>query len=242
MGLKVIGFADHFWDETIPGASGGFEELNFKHVMSIKEMLPDEKNALKVLVGCETEYRGNGNIAISSQVAERFDFVLVPTSHVHFESVRPPGVKTAKDIAKLMVTHFKEVLEFDFITGMAHPFLPIGFLNRNEILSFISDEEFAECFSIAAEKNVSIEITTGYFPSIRGRTQTPEYNDETYLRMLKIAKQEKCLFHFASDSHELSSLEGIVKMKKILEDLGFIEEDLHPLVRDAALDSKQGIY
>jgi len=232
LGLAVIGFTDHLWDETRPGVSEWYRPQNLAHVMRIKKMLPS-KGRVKVLFGCESEYCGNGKIGIGREAAAEFDFVLVPMSHLHMkEFVEPSWVRTPRDVAALMVTYFKELVEFDYITGIAHPFLPIGYENVNQILSYISKGEFEECFGKAAEQRISIEISTGHFPSINNGAETHEFNDETFLEMLSIAKKVDCRFHLATDAHELENLGRIVALEERAVAMG-MGDAIHPLVEEA---------
>src|SRR5699024_7720060 len=110
LGLEVIGFSDHFWDSNVEGASDWYSTQDFDHIMKIKDMMPEDTEGIEVLIGCETEYCGNGNIGISPAIAEKLDFVLVPISHVHMKGfVLPFWIHEAKDVAETMVQYFKDV-------------------------------------------------------------------------------------------------------------------------------------
>ena len=231
LGLEVIGFTDHFWDETKPSASPWYKPQNLEHVLKIREIIPETK--VQVLFGCESEYCGDDKIGIGPEAAAEFDFVLVPMSHLHMkEFVEPSWVTTPQDVAALLVIYFKGLVEFDYITGIAHPFLPIGYENANQILSHISKGQFEECFGRAAEQKISIEISTGHFPTIRNRAQTPKFNDETFLEMFSIAKEMGCCFHLATDSHQLKNLEWIVALEEKVSPI--VGDAIHPLVKEAA--------
>ena len=82
-GLKTIGFANHYWDEDIPGATPWYQLQNTEHIMQIFGQLGDRSRfPIKVLIGCETEY-AHGTLGISEKKAEMLDYVLVPHSHTH---------------------------------------------------------------------------------------------------------------------------------------------------------------
>lgn len=230
-GLKLIGFANHFWDSNIPGASEWYKPQDFDHIMRIKEELPQDISGIKVLIGCETEYCGGGKVGITKEVAEQLDFVLMPMSHLHMEDfVRDKDITAPKDVAKLMVDRFNEVLELDLATGIAHPFIPLGFSNVDEILSHISDDEFRNCLGRAAELGVSIELNASSFPGNYGR-ETDLFHDESLIRAFSLAKECGCLFHFASDAHSLKSFENFFAMERTINILGLTEEDILPLCR-----------
>ena len=57
LGLKKIGFSDHFWDDAIEGANGFYRPQNYEHVVQLKQEL--ERAAaedVKIYFGCEAEY------------------------------------------------------------------------------------------------------------------------------------------------------------------------------------------
>lgn len=234
LGLEVIGFSDHFWDSKVDGASKWYSTQDFEHIMQIKDMMPEDTQGVKILIGCETEYCGDGKIGISPETAEKLDFVLVPISHVHMKGfVLPSWINAAEDVAETMVQYFKDVTEFDFVTGIAHPFYPLGYENVDEIVSCISADEFMECFSMAAETGKSIEINSCHFPSTKG-AMTETYHDEVFLNMFSIAKDAGCKFHIGSDAHSIEAFSRSVKLREIVESLGLTDNDLHPMVTENA--------
>lgn len=231
--LEIIGFADHLWDATVDGASSWYASQDTAHLLQIKEQIPTDPHGIKILVGCETEYRGNGRIGISRATAEQLDFVLVPFTHFHMGAymATPEEVATADAIAKTTVRRFQEVLTLGLATGLAHPFMLCGYKERSDdILGRISDAAFADCFGQAAQQGVSIEIHPGYFPSLRGPI-CEGYHDETFLRILSIAKQCGCRFHFASDTHTLDGIGSVHQLAPYLAELGITNEDILPSLR-----------
>lgn len=230
--LKTIGFADHMWDRAMPGASGWYAPQDFDHIMQIKEQLPGDTQGVRILLGCESEYCGDGKVGISKEVAEQLDFVLLPMSHFHMKGfVEPEGTDTPRDVADLLVQRYQEVIELGLATGIAHPFLPCGHGEATDlILSLISDRAFQDCFGRTAELGISVEITPGFFPGCR-EGESGGFHDETFLRVLSLAKQAGCVFHFASDSHKLSGIGGVLKLEKYAQEAGITREDIHPLLR-----------
>lgn len=231
-GLKTIGFSDHVWDNPAFIPSDWYRPQNLEHILKIKQELPKDTYGVKVLIGCETEYCGNGVIGLSREAASQMDYVLVPMSHTHQRGfVIPDKEYTNIEVAQLMVDYFKGVLNLDIATGIAHPFAPLGFKDVDGILNCISDEEFSECFSMAAEKGVSIEINAAIFHEALGKYDD-KCHDESYIRIFKIAKKSGCLFHFGSDAHSLDNFkERIEPLKKIVNDIGIEEKDIVPICR-----------
>jgi histidinol phosphatase-like PHP family hydrolase len=231
-GVKTVGFADHLWDAAVPGASNWYRPQDFDHISQIRAQLPEERHGVRVLVGCETEYVGEGRVGISPEVAAQLDFVLVPHSHFHMENfVRPAEVTDSGEIAELLQQRFAEAIELEVVTGIAHPFLPCVFPERtDEILGQIGDAEFGDLFGRAAERGVSIEITTGAFPSLGGG-EREGMHDESFLRIYSLALEAGCLFHFASDTHSLEGMGRVRGLEPFARQLGLTRENLHPLVR-----------
>ena len=229
-GLKLIGFADHMWDPTRPGASDWYRPQDLAHVQRTRELIPEDTRGVRVLVGCESEYCGDGKVGISPEAAAELDFVLLPMSHLHMKGfVEPPGTDTPQDVAELMVRRFREVVGLGLATGLAHPFLPCGHTEEvDAIIACITDSQFHECFGLAADAGVSIEITIGFFPGCRGVT-LEGFHDETFLRVLSLAKGAGCRFHFASDAHRLDGIGDVKKLEPYTLALGINAGDITPV-------------
>ncbi len=227
-GLAVVGFADHMWDSSIPGASEWYQTQDLDHVLQIREQLPEDTQGVEVLIGCESEYCGDGLAGISKKAAEQLDFVLLPMSHFHMTGfvVQKWQVSTHKKVADLLVRRFQEVIELGLATGIAHPFLPLGFKDHiDTIIGQISDTAFEDCFGRAAARSVSIEIQPAFFPELMGAGHN-SHHSETYLRMFSIAKDMGCCFHVGSDAHTLAGIGRTRLLMPYLEQLGIENEDL----------------
>ena len=231
-GLQTIGFADHLWDAAVPGASDWYRPQDLAHISRIRAQMPADTHGVRVLIGCETEYVGGGVVGISPEAAEGLDFVLVPHSHFHMEGfVRPAEIRAPREVAELMRQRFAEVVGLEVTTGVAHPFLPCGFSEQtDEIIGEIGDGEFTDVFARAAERGVSLEITTGAFPSINGG-ETEGFHDQTFLRVYGLGMEAGCVFHLASDTHSLAGMGRVPQLDRFVGQLGLGPHHLHPLVR-----------
>lgn len=227
-GIKVLGFSDHLWDKDVEGASPWYRPQDMEHLLKIKELIPKEHDGVKILIGCETEYCGNGKVGITKEHADQLDYVLVPVTHFHMKDfVRPAHIIESKDMAKLMTDRFHEAVQLGIATGIAHPFVPGGFTDRiDEILSYVSNDDFEECFGLAAEHKVSIEIQT----QMHTRDDTKEYMD-IYCRMFEIAVKAGCKIHFGSDSHSITKFGVSDNLRRFVSDCQFTRDDILPLVR-----------
>ena len=233
LGLRTIGFANHCWDAAVGGASDWYAPQTIDHVLRAREQLPADTQGVRVLVGCETEYCGGGKFGISPAGAERLDFVLIPHSHFHMAGFTVPAdLHRSEDVARLLVQRFDEVVASGLATGIAHPFVTLGFEDGlDAILSLISEQQYRDCFGRAAEAGVSVELHTGMFPSIAGNQKG--YTDETFLRIMGFAKDAGCAFHFTTDAHDLATLRNVVKLEPFAEKLGITAEDVSPAFRSA---------
>jgi histidinol phosphatase-like PHP family hydrolase len=229
-GIKLLGFSDHFWDKTMPGGDNAvYRNQDYKHVTKIHRMMPEEADGIKLMFGCETEYYGKGRIGISKEIAEKFDYVLVPTNHTLTAYAAEEGLSKPGELAKELVTRFKEVLSFDVASGICHPFLPLGFMEiGDEILNSISREELNECFSMAKEKSVSIELNSCTFASNFDRG-TNGFTDDSFMRIFRIAKETGCKFHFGSDAHSLEDIDRLQKLRPFIDELELTDDDINPL-------------
>jgi histidinol phosphatase-like PHP family hydrolase len=231
-GLRTIGFADHVWDSRIPGASRWYEPQTLDHILRIREEIPADTKGVRVLVGCETEYCGGGKAGLSRESAERLDFVLIPTSHFHMKGFTvPESLGGPKEVAALLCERFGEVLDLGLATGIAHPFVPLGFRDRvDDILPLIPDSQFLDLFGRAADLGVAIEASVVMFPSI-DHGETAGWHDEALLRVLTLAKRAGCRFFFASDAHNLSEIGSVLRLAPFAERIGITEDDVLPTFR-----------
>ncbi len=78
---------------------------------------------------------------------------------------------------------------------------------------------------------MSIEVSTGFFPGL-GDGETDGWHDETFLRVLSLARRAGCLFHFTSDTHTLAGLGRSLALESCARTLGITRDDILPLVRE----------
>lgn len=230
IGIKCIGFADHLWASHIPGASPWYKPQDENHVLSIKEELAKVDSPVKVLVGCESEFTGE-TCGIDSKTAELFDFVILPCSHFHMiDFVRSSDITSPEQQAKLLIERLNDVLKYEFLDGLAHPYTIVGgSAIMDEVAAYMRKaDDFKRFLDKAAEKQVSIEIHVGYFPQLM-KKEDPEFNQESIMYLLEMSKKAGCLFHFASDSHSIENFGNTIKLQSIADELCLKEEDIHPL-------------
>jgi len=231
-GLATLGFSDHLWDSAIEGASDWYRPQNVEHVLQTRRLLPADPRGVRVLVGCETEYCGGGKAGLSRAAAERFDFVLLPFTHFHMQGfVAPAGLDTPRAVAYLMAERCREAVATGLATGLAHPFYPFGYSDyADEVLACLSDGELVDCFGLVARAGLSVEINVCMFPGATGQTR-PGFHDETFLRVLALAAEAGCRFHFGSDAHAVSQMDAVRGLGSYASKVGIGPADILPLFR-----------
>ncbi len=223
-GMKSVAITDHYWDETIPGAWTWYELQNTEHV---SQNLPlPEKEGIRFMFGCECEFPKEMIPAISKERFDTFDFIIVPTTHLHMKSIVSPDI-TDTDVRAALWTGRLEALlncELPFHkVGIAH--LTCGLIYKTDraafcrILNTIKDDDMERLFAKAAEIGVGIEINADCM----------RYDDseaETVLRPYRIAKYQGCKFYLGSDAHHPAQLEAAPELfKRGIDALGLTEAD-----------------
>ncbi len=236
LGLKKMGFANHFWDAEIPftcNDSGRqfYTPQNFEHIAKererIKELSTDE---LKLYFGCEVEYAyGIHAPALTPEIAEQFDFIIVPNSHTHLAMPKDFYEPHSRH-AEFMVKAYEDIIESPiakYVTAVAHPFEAICCpYPRHAAISPISDDTFKRIFSKSARAGVALELNLECLMSV----EADPVEWEERCRMFAIAKSEGSKFLFGSDAHSHSQLleihEGATLASRLIKGLGICEADL----------------
>ena len=203
IGLKKLGFANHFWDERIEGANDFYQLQNYQHLSLLKsEIEKINNNDVKIYFGCEAEYDSyNHGVAITEEVAEKFDYILVPNSHTHMVMPKDCYLPYHKHV-DFMIQAYEEIVDSNvsrYITAMAHPFEAVACPYDNNILvDSISDDIFKRLFDKTANKGIAVEINVGI---VQSKT-IDEIETSPYTRMWRIARDSGCKFIFGSDAHD----------------------------------------
>jgi len=227
LGIEVLGFSNHMWDARVKGASEWYAPQTFEHIMKIKEDFKLVDTSIKLLLGCETECDKNGVIGISEEAAKQLDFILVPNSHTHMDNFTIPVEEktTLERHAKYLVKKFMDIVNHPlakYFTAIAHPFHAVGCKEHEEIVSYISDYEFEQCFMAARKLNIALEINTSVFY----KYDIHQLQNTNYIRMLRIAKEIGCKFTIGSDSHSLEKMETLSYADHVMRFAGITSEDL----------------
>lgn len=225
-GLRRVCVTDHFWDERVSGASKWYSAQNFLHISSIRP-LPQEEG-IEFLFGCETDMDMNFRLGISPERFDEFDFVIIPTTHLHMVdfTISASDAKSAERRARLWVERMEKLLEMDIPfekVGIAHSACPlICPKDRGEytdVLDMIPDEDVKRIYTRAAALGCGIEINCGDMCF-------EEREADSVLRIFRIAKACGCKFYLGSDAHHPSAFETAESVfSRAIDMLGLEESD-----------------
>lgn len=224
-GLKTICITDHFWDETIDGASSWYQKQNLEHISAIKP-LPQTED-VKFLFGCETDMDKFLTVGVSKERFDLFDFIVIPTTHFHMKefTILEEDLIDAKSRAKAWVKRFDALLNMDLPfnkVGIAHLVCSLIAPTREELLETIEaipEQEMVRLFNKAAELGVGIEINSDEMTNVKE-------NGDILLRPYRVAKKCGCKFYCGGDAHELEKMvTAKSRLEKGIEMLGLTEND-----------------
>lgn len=225
-GLTAICLTDHYWDERVDGPSDWYAPQNTAHV---KAALPlPQAEGIRFLFGCETDMRADMTIGISKERFDEFDFVIIPTTHMHMKEFTVPAECAGKPegLAALWVKKLETLLSMDLPfhkIGLAHLACPlIGGGEKKlyaDTLAALSDETLKKCFSKIAEKGAGVEINGGDFSFHYGA-------EDDVIRMFRIAKEAGCKFYLGTDAHTPKGFETAKAIfERAIDLLGLEESD-----------------
>lgn len=224
-GLRRVCITDHYWDSAVSGASKWYEPQNFEHISRSKP-LPADPN-IEFLFGCETEFNGQFTLAMPISRFDDFDFVIIPTTHMHMTLVIDGAdAESNARRAELWVERLDALLDLPLPfgkIGLAH--LACKLINRKsredylDTLRRIPSAEIERVFQKAAARGCGIELNRDDMDFSDGET------DEV-LRMFRIAKKCGCKFYLGSDAHHPDALERSVAIfSRAIDLLGLTEDD-----------------
>lgn len=206
-GLKTICLTDHFWDETVScDIIDFYRTQNFEHINAASPL--PQAEGVRFLFGCETEMSKDMTLGIAPQTFEKFDFVVIPTTHFHMTGFTiPENVKTPREKADFWVEKLNALLEKDLSfhkIGLAHLTCALIESDRDkflETISDISDGDLKYVFELAAKKGAGVELNSDDM-------KFADDEADIVLRPYRIAKECGCKFYMGSDAHHPASLDS----------------------------------
>ncbi|NLD88571.1 MAG: PHP domain-containing protein [Clostridiales bacterium] len=204
-GLTTLCLTDHFWDETVEGASEWYAVHDYPH---ISKALPlPQYDGIRFLFGCETEMNRFLTVGISKERMEELDFIIIPTTHMHMNRYAMNGYtifeeqsKNVRTRAEAWVKRFEHLLNMDlpfYKVGVAH--LAYGLIAPSrqetlEVLDLITDDDYAMLFKKAAQVGIGIELN-------HSDMSFKDEESDIILRPFRIARECGCKFYLGTDAH-----------------------------------------
>ncbi len=221
-GLHTVCLTDHFWDDNVPGAPEWYAIQNFAHISEAKPL--PKADGVRFLFGCETELDMHCTLALSPAMYDAFDFIIIPTTHLHMAGLTCRGDEDAAQRAALWVQRFDAVLDMPLPfhkVGVAHLTCDLMYSQDYEqVLRLIPEGEMRRLFTRAAACGIGIELN---FPAAAVDTSA---DPENLLRPYRIAKECGCKFYFGGDAHYPADLAAEkANAERIIDLLGLTEQD-----------------
>lgn len=229
---------DHVWDRNVPSPPP-VENIWLQRGLDYekaKQILPlPQSEKCRFVFGVEVDMDFLGNLGISKESYDTFDFIILAPSHLHqtrFIRNADEVDRSAKAYKDFYQKRLLQILHMDlpfYKCGLAH-FTSCLTCDEGPVaaLDAFTDEEFREIFSLAALRGVGIELnvwglTTKY---------TPE-EQESILRPYRIAKQCGCKFYLGGDAHTPEDfIPRKEELQQLVDRLELTEEDKHPFVKE----------
>ena len=222
-GISRICLSDHYWDSAVPGASRWYTPQNFEHIAEYRSL--PQADDVKFLFGCETDMDMHGVIGLPPSRYDDFDFIIVPTTHLHMKNFTIPEEKLLDSAyrAEKWVWRFDKLLDSALPlhkVGVAH--ITSGLVNNtaplahHETLSRIPESEIVRLFTKAAARGCGIELNAGDMTEI-------DYEEIT--RFYRIAKACGCKFYLGSDAHKIADFSDTVAIWEHAIDVLDLTED-----------------
>ncbi len=200
---RKICLTNHLWDETVESVAQWHEKQRFEFLTSALP-LPND-GSVKFCFGAETDMDMNYVVGISKERIDEFDFIVVPTTHLHLSGYTiERGVDTIQGRVDAWINRFRELLKKDlpfYKMGIAHLTCGHIFGDRTpEVIANIPDDVLYELFTESAEKGLGIEL------NIKSLNLNDELKNIIF-RPYYIAKDCGCKFYLGSDSHKVKALD-----------------------------------
>lgn len=230
-GIRQVGFCEHYWNERFPGWGRWYKPRRTAEIQQLREdaskvSLPD---GMSIKIGCETEFSKDHVIPLTQEDLAVLDYIVVPHSHINMTGVVTDlSFKGDREgAARFMLDSFWALMSHPMaekIDILAHPFAPIGMdEEQDEVLSYISDEEFRKTARAVNDLGIALEIN-----SLTWRDKTMEQVENSgFVRYFRIAREEGCRFTYGSDAHKAFQYDLLPYARRIAERAGISIRDMH---------------
>lgn len=223
--LKTVCVTDHFWDSSVPGASGWYIQQDYAHIEKSLPLPKERAEAAGVnfMFGCETDLDRFCTLGVSPEIFDRFGFIIIPTTHLHMDGFTCNGDEGVLERARLWVDRLDAVLDMElpfYKIGIAHLTCTLTYREHwEEVLRAIPDSEYRRVFARCAKKGLGIEL------NFAARHLGHDWDKATTLHPFLLAREEGCKFYFGSDAHHPKELDAQRERAELTIDLLDLKEE-----------------
>lgn len=225
-GYKHLALTNHMWDSAVKGNYGDPKEQTVEYISQALPLPQSETTSLHF--GCETDMDINYVLGISKEAFERFEIVLISTTHLHLEGYTIKKNATLNERAQVYIKRLEKVLDNDFIdfkkVGITHPASTHASPENpfNELFELIDKDDLRRVFSAIAQKGAGVEINSGDF----NFEKKSKAHIDAILELYGILRECGCKFYMGSDAHHPRSFERAQKsFETAVSELGLKEEE-----------------
>lgn len=195
LGIKVFGLSNHIWDESVKGASYWYKNQTISLAEEAKAYIRKERKGIRCLFGAESEYYGcYDRVGMSVEGAKRFDYMLIPHSHLHMRNEVMADFPEITEMRSMIEAKVREACPFladDTVKIMMNS------LKENQLMKYVPEMKtnIGEYIASAAVNNFNSLIENPEFIAISKAVPTsvahpfnlcgvPNANKNEYLRLI----------------------------------------------------------
>lgn len=205
-GVKILGFANHIWDERVEGANSWYQRQSLAFSMQIKNQIPADTKGVKVLVGAETEYCGmSDTLGMSVEGVKELDFILIPHTHVHMRNFVMPSTEDVNRARSTLASKIEtlglsqeraKVLAKNVPEAELEPFMGEKTVDYIQYVADFMAKSFESLMNnptlIEISKQIPVSVAHP-FQAVGDNSKNPEMlrriPDETFIRLFKLAAE-----------------------------------------------------
>ncbi len=206
--LEFVGLADHI-DEF----------AHNQRPMLNMEDLSTRSWDVEFLVGCEATVLSPTRMAVTDEVAQQLDYVMVSANHYHLSSVENPDARDPSAYAEHYLKMLEGVIDWGHADIVAHPFFHTKLrrvLNPLDVLGQYDWDRIEEVVTRAAGAGIAFEIKPGFI-----RT-APEF----FTELLDICRAVGAKISLGTDAHRLIEIGFPEGFEQELRSAGVRSRDL----------------
>lgn len=228
-GFRLVAITDHLWDNPAVPASWWLSRHSRSGAEVQLEFIRRTAFPITVLASCEADMKGPGQIGITPEFKEKFDFVSVAADHYQLRDfVLQPDPATPENLARIMLDMHLDAVRSGLADVLLHPLFPHSYQEiYDKTIDCISDAELLDVLGETAQHGVAMEINCGVlYGCSKGK-----FSLDTLLRIFQTAKKAGCKFTIGSDSHCPAHFQLYNLGEEFTEKAGITADDIHPRFR-----------